>query len=695
MKKIISLVMSLVILSSAAEAVEYYVNPSGSDSWSGKLKQANTQLTDGPFKTLERAKTEILNIKKQNKFTENVNVNIASGVYYPKQTLNFTLADSGMPGKAITWKGDAGSNVVISGGIPLTCSKKSTGIWECPFNQTIGTSTYFDPNRIRGNGPKFNLYVNNQGLQLARWPDKGWAYIKSPVTAKTQFSSLQALPTFSGTLQDAQIHTFPGNDWFDQILGVTSINQSTNEITLATPSTYNIAVGRRFFVQNILSAFDAPGEWFYDKAKRKISFISPIGMEPTSVVISSLTSVLTLNSANYLNFTNLSLQNSNNTGADILNSNNINLNKLTVKNHGGIGVNVYFGSSVKLANSTIEHVGSYGIKLEGGDRKTLAASGHIIYNNYVHDYAETLLTNRGIRVDGVGNWVQHNLVANGSGTGIELKGNNNLVEKNEVHHVCMQASDCGAIYSGLDWTYRGNSISNNYIHDILGYGLDKVDIANKKVTYSSPNGARGIYLDDAVSGFKIFGNILENAGGRSIQIGGGRDHYIHDNYIKTDQYAIWMDDRDTTFNWTVLSKNLDAMPYKSTLWVGMYPELALPMNNYKWPEGNRIENNIVVTNQKTAPTFHYELPVKSTIIANNLVWNSAGSDVKIEYTFLESQKNGLVPWTNWLTENIETGGLFEDPCATVANNKLVLCATSAANKISFDAIPADIGLLPQ
>ena len=52
----------------------------------------------------------------------------------------------------------------------------------------------------------------------------------------------------------------------------------------------------------------------------------------------------------------------------------------------------------------------------------------------------------------------------------------------------MQASDCGAIYSGRDWSWRGNVIRNNYIHDIIGYGMKSVDVAKNQVVYQSPGG---------------------------------------------------------------------------------------------------------------------------------------------------------------------------------------------------------------
>ena len=38
---------------------DFVISPQGNDSWSGQLAEANTAHTDGPFATLEKAKSEV------------------------------------------------------------------------------------------------------------------------------------------------------------------------------------------------------------------------------------------------------------------------------------------------------------------------------------------------------------------------------------------------------------------------------------------------------------------------------------------------------------------------------------------------------------------------------------------------------------------------------------------------------------
>ena len=52
---------------------------------------------------------------------------------------------------------------------------------------------------------------------------------------------------------------------------------------------------------------------------------------------------------------------------------------------------------------------------------------------------------------------------------IHLHGNDHLVERNEIHDVCLETDDSGAIYLGQDPTYRGNRVRHNFIHDIGNY----------------------------------------------------------------------------------------------------------------------------------------------------------------------------------------------------------------------------------
>ena len=679
---------------SSAMATDYYVNPKGSDAWSGMLKTANANKSDGPFKTLEKAKQAIRTLKQTNTFNDKVTVNIATGRYYLSKTLSFNLADSGLPGKEILWQGEPGAQVTISAGLPITCKKRNATLWDCPLKTLPVNTAYFDTGRIKGNAPKFELYVNEQKLELARWPDQGWAHIKMPVDQNTQFTVMEQLPALTGNISAAQVHIISGNDWYDQFIGVASVSQSANALKLASTTSYALASGRRFYIQYLPSFLNAPGEWIYDATAKKISFVPPAGVSPTVAELSSLTNILIADGVNYLSFKNISFQHSAGTAITVKNSNNVVMDHLDVNSIGGQGVTINGGQNVQLNNSKIHHTGAAAVVVAGGDSVTLKASGHVIYNNYIHHMSTMIMTyTPGIGISGVGVTATHNLLEQGAHNAIHFTGNDHLIEKNEVHHFCLQAADCGAIYSGRNWSWRGNVIRNNYIHDIIGYGMVSVDVAKNQAVYAT-GGAVGVYLDDGMSGVEINGNIFVNAGSMAIQVGGGRDNKIVNNYFNSSSYAIWIDNRWPTYDWNLMQKNLEASPYKTAIWQQKYPELAAPMHNKTWPEGNHIEANVIVTNRPGGMLLRYFVPMDSTVIGNNVVWSTTGN-LSIDYKVLELNKNlGGANWSQWLAEKVEQGSLMADPCVTIVNKKMITCPGSPVKDIGFTPLPADIGLIP-
>ncbi len=365
-------------LSTSAMATDYYVNPTGNDLWTGTKKNPNSKKTDGPFKTLEQAKLAIRTLKKTNQFTNKVTVNIAGGSYYLKQALNFTSMDTGLPGKEILWQGDPDTQVIISAGLPISCVQRDATFWDCPVTTLPVSTTYFDAGRIKGNGPKFELFVNDQKLELARWPDKDWAHIKVPVDQNSQFSVMETLPSLTGDNSNAQVHIFAGNDWYDQYIGINSIDGLNNIVKLSAATGYPLASGRRFYIQNLASLLNSPGEWFYEATTKKISFIAPTGITPSAFMLSSLSNSLIADDISNVTFKNISFQHSTGTAITVRNSTNIVLDDLDVNNVGGKGVDISGGQNVQLINSKIHHTGAHGVTVSGGDSATLQASGHVI-----------------------------------------------------------------------------------------------------------------------------------------------------------------------------------------------------------------------------------------------------------------------------------------------------------------------------
>lgn len=697
----ILITLAFAAFCNAAAAQDFYVSPSGSDKFNGLSPKANFWTNTGPFKTLTRAQQAIRNLKAAGKFTEAINVYIGKGTYQLRAPLEFNNLDSGLPGQEILWIGEKGTSI-ISGGIPLkNCQAYDPAIPDqklsCPLDATAVAAIVGEPNtRISGNGPVFQLFVNENWMQPARWPDYSWAHIRTPLDKNTTFTSFETLPKFTGDLSNVQVHSYANNDWFDQYNGVSSIDIPNNKITLSSNTTYQMVGGRRFYLQNFQEALNIPGEWFYDKTQNRVSFIPPFDTVPNTIVISALTNLVKMDSASHIGFKNLTFSHSVGTALTITKSDTILLDNLEIDNVGGRAINAPRNTNVTLSNSNIHDIGQGGIFIWGGDRPTLKSSGNLIYNNHFHAYDNLIFnTSSAIETGGVASTVTHNLIEKAHGNAIILSGNDHVIEKNEITSVCMESGDCAAIYSGRDWTFRGNIIRYNYLHNFSGYEMDTTytNIAKNIIRYRY-TGSRGIYLDDAVSGFNIYGNILVENGVMSIQVGGGRDNRIENNFIKTKDRAIWVDARFNGFKWDALRNSLKTMPITSALWLSRYPELGVPMAHDTWPEGNTVQRNVVISTGYLGYSLRYVVPAKGNNIGKNVAWH-ASSDIRLDYTILDTgaTKPGSL-WSEWAGLGIETNSVNANPCVSISGTVISLtCSNSPLTAIGFNSLPTDMGLV--
>ena len=189
---------------------------------------------------------------------------------------------------------------------------------------------------------------------------------------------------------------------------------------------------------------------------------------------------------------------------------------------------------------------------------------------------------------GVGNRVSHCFISNAPHQGIFVEGNNHIIEFNEISFLALETGDVGAIYSGRDWSYRGNVVRYNYFHDLNGPGR---------------LGAVGVYMDDLASGFKVFGNIFYNCD-KAVQIGGGRDNIIVNNIFLDCNISVKIDNRGVGARSALVAKGgkwrmyekLNDVNYTSDIYQKSYPELVgFEQNEPLVPKGNNVSYNVSVS----------------------------------------------------------------------------------------------------
>lgn len=681
-----------------------YISPLGNDFSDGQSPTLDSDGIHGPFATFKRARYEIRQLRKYSKLPHGTNIYVRGGTYELNETILLEAQDSGTQQSPVTFQTYNNEKVILSGGRKLSsCSSNKPKLITCntsPINLNDLDAIGLEKRLLDAPLPPFEVFLKDQRLQLTRWPNSNrnapggdtWAYISSaPKGSHTKFEYHGSNPSFSKLSKNAVIHIWPANDWFDEYIGIS--NPAPATFTLTNPTTYAIQTGRRFSILNEPETMDVPGEWSYSADQQKLLIIPIPNLENNLPIVSYLDNVIELRNTEYINFKGFIIEHSRKTAVKISMGGHNTIRNCTIRNSGGYGVVIKAGQNHTVTQSEIHDTGYGGIILNGGNRKKLIPSSHAAINNNIHHTGRLIRTGKAaLRINGVGNIGRHNQIHHTPGTAVSINGNDHLLELNNIHHACEESSDCGAVYAGRDWTFHGNKIQYNNIHDIYGYGMKRIDTEKSIVEYTTPHGARGVYLDDAASGFEVIGNIFYRIPDKMIQIGGGRDNTVDNNIFITNGYAIWIDARWPNFPWEkTMMPRLNAMPYKSSIWQNRFPELTKPMKNPHWPEGNQITHNIIVGEKPAKNTiipFRYTISPKAVVIDNNIVWNH-GKNIKVEYRFLENKRNPPpVSWTIWKTTSLDENSLLIDPkfISSVQGN-FSLRSDSPAQKLGIQELP--------
>lgn len=185
-----------------------------------------------------------------------------------------------------------------------------------------------------------------------------------------------------------------------------------------------------------------------------------------------------------------------------------------------------------LSSCAIFDMGTGAVTLDGGDRVNIVRGDNFVEDCVIHDYNRIDRSFRpAILLLGLGNRISRCEIFNSATMAIHIKGNDHVIEDCDIHDVCLEVEDNGAIYNGRNPSERGNIIRRCHIHDII-----------------VPWNVRAIYHDDGACACEVYGNLIERISSPPVQIGGGSDIIYHDNVFKDlDCAAIKIDARLKTW----------------------------------------------------------------------------------------------------------------------------------------------------
>ncbi len=396
---------------------------------------------------------------------------------------------------------------------------------------------------------------------------------------------------------------------------------------------YSYIPGQRFRFYHILEEVNQPGDYYID-VKEKKAYIYPEKMDDsTEITISVMEEpILSLSGSENIRLEGISFEAVRGDAVAGEYTEGLVIDNCYFKNIGNYAVDLTEGHNNAVYNSTIHDCGDGGVLMFGGNRCTLEACNATVNNNHIYNIAKwTKCYQPAIFLIGVGMTARHNLIHDCPHTAIMYWGNEMTIEDNEIYSVVLETGDAGAIYTGRDYTFRGNSVCHNYLHHLGGVGM----------------GTMGIYNDDTVSGTRMNNHYFEELT-RGAFMGGGRGFEVKNNvFVKCDP-AIAFDCRGADGH-PVWSRGTNSTLKERFYHIERYPHAddttrrnSQEKEKHKGEEVNAMESVYIERYPELAEIDEYyrscpegkaKIP-GSALIANNVLC----SKVKFRYSFEEPTK---------------------------------------------------------
>ena len=479
--------------------VTFYVAKDGDDNNPGAEAQ--------PFATIQHARDAVRKLIKTDLNTDVV-VLIRSGAYYLNESLTFGPEDSGTEEHSITYMSYPEETVFIVGGMEIKEWKHYKGeIREASIPEGVTPKQVFE---------------NGMRLNLARTPDEGYLHLEKPISGKegTDFIYREGdLQPDDWDVSDASVFIWPQYDWFSAIVPIASVDAKSRTIAIGR-STGQITPGNRYYIQNVLSLLDKPGECQISLKDRKV--YAWTYKENQTMIISTVENVIRIQGSGKivknLHFENLDLSISNGDVVNISGAENCSVRFCKIENGYSCGVSINgYAQHINIYGNLIRFNGYHGVSLEGlGPGQADVNKYNVVENNHIHHCGRLVGHGYGVNISQSGyNKIIHNHIHNMPRYGTTIKGvryqvlreqiegvtwenrhdflnsRNNLIAYNNIHNVNEDSQDTGAMES---WgPGRDNVYDHNLIHDV---GNNELNLQ------------MGIYLDDATDYFTVTNNII-------------------------------------------------------------------------------------------------------------------------------------------------------------------------------------------
>lgn len=535
------------------------VSPDGNDTNKGSL--------ESPLKTLKGAKEKLKALKGIT--NEEITVWFRGGTYLFTEELTFDSSDY----SNVTYRSYPNEDVVFSGSVDFTEWTPTI------INATKAFVTDVDTDNLYFR----SLFKGDERLSISKWPKTGCftvtdakdedSFDANNITGNNSsgFFALHAA-FYTDKVRDfknlSDVNVRIMHKWCDDILPLHSTDPSTGRIEVSKPAAMTIEVGDNFVYENVREALTEPGEWYLDRAEKKLYYIPQQGETAESLTLSApvTESFFNINGASDITFSGIDFKNTDwdfvsggwhNIGdgfdhplyanikynhthpqaayetpgtINISNSSEINFTNCKFKNISNTAIKYASGSKDSVVSSCLfDQIGGNAIFIDGPFEIPAKTSNidvtdcHIKYYGRIYNNSIGVLITHATDCD-----ITYNEIHDGWYTAVSVGWNwgytdnptNNIkVQNNLIYNIGNGwLSDMGGIYTlGIQ---PDTVLSGNIIHNVGCY------------EGSTGYGGWGIYLDEGSSYITVEKNLVYDCSSNSLH-----QHYGKDNLIKNNIFA--------------------------------------------------------------------------------------------------------------------------------------------------------------
>lgn len=450
---------------------------------------------------------------------------------------------------------------------------------ESVFNWTGGTGNIYQAALLQSPA---HLFMNNAQMTIARFPNSGFQ-IHQEGTGNTGFVDT-ALNQPEGYWNGATIRMRTSDRRYETNI-VSSFSSST--ITFQNNSSNNIENGYGYYLDNLFSALDTTGEWYYDAANQLVYFYS--AADPNLSVMEASVyddGLMIQNGSSFIVISNLRFEKQRRSGVNLaLNSSFIQIVGCNFFFQGERGISCINGATdCVVEQNEFTDINGLGI----GDNKLLRVSIHqntfkrinlvpgYGLNEPNNGYAIVCSSSDSISVSA------NSIDSTGNG-GIFCGAFNSVFRENIIQYTLLTLNDLGAIYC-----YGAQGSQSDFISNIIlfcygnndgtpsneiknaGLYLDAAFNNSEIIKNTVANAVNGIWIKDGSSQNNISGNLIYGCSKsqlllqEGITIGATAENKVHGNTfyaLSESQEIIFLSSPFETFNPVALDSNYYFNPY--------------------------------------------------------------------------------------------------------------------------------------